>query len=122
METLSITLGGQTYSINKLTIGQQMALGIGVALPESPDPQDNIRRAFERNLNIIVAALSKNHPTMTREWLLENCTATGEERREAVDKILDFAGLIRAEPKPGETAGAPAASNGASLSGASPQP
>ena len=104
-DTINITLDGKPYAVRKLTIRQQIALGVGVALPEVADPQENVQRAFDRNLSIILAALSVDHPEMTRDALLESRT-TAEERRVAVDAILTFAGLIPIAAKPREAAGA----------------
>jgi hypothetical protein len=104
-DTINITLDGKSYAVRKLTIRQQIALGIGVSLPEVTDPQENIQRAFDRNLSILLAALSVDHPEVTRDTLLDS-RATADERRAAVDTILTFAGLLPVEVKPGEAAGA----------------
>lgn len=119
-DTITITLDGKSYTVRRLTIRQQMELGIGVALADAEDPQDNVRRGFDRIVSIIVAALSEDHPEMTRDALLKT-RPTADERRDAVNAILDFAGLIRTAvvKQPGETE---AASTGASSSAASPQP
>ena len=109
-DSITVTLGGKQYRIQQLTIGQQRDLSIGVTLPQSPDPQENVRRAFERNLGIIVAALSKDHPEITMAALLEMRGSSPRERVLAVNTILEFAGLVREkDPKPGEEQAAAAA-------------
>src|SRR5260370_526771 len=67
LEPITITLADKSYAIQQLTIGQDCDLRVGVVLPQSDDPQENIRRAFERNVSIIVAALSADYPELTRD-------------------------------------------------------
>jgi hypothetical protein len=112
MSEITVTLAGKPYTIGQLTIGQQRDLSIGVSLPENKaDPQDNIRRAFDRNIAVIAAALSMDHPEMTTAALLQLRGCTAAERIAAVNTILEYAGLVPAEKQPGE---ADAASIGAS--------
>jgi hypothetical protein len=101
----TITLAGQPYTIQPLTIGQQRDLQIGVTIPPSDDPQENVRRAFDRNLAVILAALSDGYPQITRDALLQMRGSTPQERVAAVNAILEFAGLVaRTETPPGEAA------------------
>jgi hypothetical protein len=111
IEPITITLEDKTYTIRQLTIGQDMDLQIGLMLPQNPDPQENVRCGFERNIAIIVAALSADYPEITRNAILQ-MRVTPEERVAAVDRILDFAGFVKiTKAKPGEAAAgeAPAA-------------
>jgi hypothetical protein len=102
LDPITITLAGNAYTIQQLTIGQQCDLGVGVVLPQSEDPQENVRRAFQRNMSIIAAALAEDHPTLTKDALFK-MRITPQERIAAVDAILKFAGLVQTV-KPGEAA------------------
>lgn len=102
MQTTTIMLAGQPYTIQQLTIGQQRDLQVGVTLPPADDPQENVRRAFDRNLAIIVAGLSKDHPQITMDKLLDMRGSTPQERVAAVNAILEFSGLVAKETPPGE--------------------
>src|SRR5258708_4426330 len=104
IEPITITLAEKSYKIQQLTIGQDCDLRVGVVLPQSDDPQENIRRAFERNVSIIVAALSADYPELTRDTLFK-MRISPQERTAAVDAILEFAGFVPAEKKPGEEIG-----------------
>lgn len=109
-DSITVTLAGKPYTIGMLTIGQQRDLGIGVMLQDvKDDPQENMRRAFDRNLTILAAGLSMDHPDMTVATLLQMRGVTAQERVAAVNAILEFAGLIPAEKKPGEAEAATAA-------------
>jgi hypothetical protein len=110
IEPITITLEEKAYKISQLTIGQQCDLQIGVVLPTSADPQENVQRAFQRNMAVIAAALSVDHPELTKEKLW-SMRISPKERVAAVDAILEFAGLVKPPPaKEGTAAGeAPAA-------------
>jgi hypothetical protein len=101
MSTIKITLGGSQYEITQLTLGQLRDLSIGVALPDVADPQETVKRSFDRAIAVIASALRVQYG-MTVEKLLA-LPITGEELRNAHHEVLVFAGLTPAtEAKAGE--------------------
>lgn len=99
-ETISITLAGNTYVIPSLNLGQLRDLSIGISLPDEPDPQESVRRSYDRAVTIIATALRSGNPQLSVEALYK-MTITRKEMRDAVDAILTFSGLI-AKPSSGE--------------------
>jgi hypothetical protein len=117
-EPLTITLAGVKYTIGQLTLGQLRDLSVGVTLPDAPDPQENVRRSFDRSVNVIATAVVAANPDLTLSKLYE-MAITREEMRDATNEILKFAGLIPAtaakgETTPGEADGAAASTTGSS--------
>jgi hypothetical protein len=109
-ESITITLEGKPYTIGQLNLGQLRDLSIGVTLPDSGDPQDNVRRTFDRSVGVIAVGVGAAHPTLTLAALY-NMNITRNEMRDATNAILKFAGLLPEAPPagsapPGEGAGA----------------
>jgi hypothetical protein len=106
MESLTITLAGKPYTVSQLTLGQLRDLSIGVTLPDTTEPQDVVRRSFDRAVAVISAALIGDHPDMTAE-VLYTMRITRAEMRAANEAVLRFSGLLPAADAPsGEAAGA----------------
>ncbi len=106
MDPITIFLAGKPYTVRPLTLGQSRDLGIGVTLPDVTDPQDAVRRSFDRAVAVISVALSADYPEMPPKAIYDmrsesGQTVTREEMRVANDTVLRLAGFI-AEPKPGE--------------------
>lgn len=94
-DTLTITLANNQYTLPRLTLGQLRDLSIGVVMPDSPDPQETVRRSFDRSVSIIVTALSVSTPDMTHDALYA-MSISRQEMVAASDAILKFSGLITA--------------------------
>src|SRR5262249_45357433 len=93
MSDLSITLAGKSSTLQQLPLKQLRDLSIGVTLPDVPDPQEVIRRSYDRAVAIMATALSKAAPELTSD-VIYDMTITREEMRKATDAILEFAGLV----------------------------
>lgn len=91
--SITITLAGKPYTVSQLTLGQLRDLSVGVTLPDTPDPQEVVRRSFERAASIIVTALRDSNPDLTVDSLYK-LPITRDEMRAANDAILKFSGLI----------------------------
>lgn len=94
----TITLGGRFYALRPLTLGQlrgvlpAFARAAGLANEE----------AIDAAADIIAAALTRDHPALTREALL-GIETTPAELIAAVDAIARLSGLVAAEgPAAGE--------------------
>jgi hypothetical protein len=102
MTDITVTLAGTPYTIGQLTLGQLRDLSVGVVLPDGPDPQDTVRRSFDRSVSIIAVAVGEANPELTPAALYK-MKITRAEMRDAFDAILRFAGMIPAgEAPPGE--------------------
>jgi hypothetical protein len=108
LEPITITLEGKKYTIGELNLGQLRDLSVGVTLPDASDPQENVRRSFDRSVNVIAIGVGDANPEITLAALYK-MKITRVEMRDATDKILLFAGLIPAS--------APAAANGSAPPG-----
>jgi hypothetical protein len=121
-DTLKITLAGKDYSLPRLNLKQLRALSVfgakakmdalkemearekgeGKALP------DIIANAFDSNVEIVAAAMSRAYPDMTEAALFELET-TNEEMLKAANEVLIFAGIVaKPEDAPTGEAEAPA--------------
>lgn len=100
MESITITLGDKTYTVPQLTLGQLRDLAIGVTLPDVSDPQEAVRRSFDRAVNVISTALREENPEMTPEAIYKTRGITNAQMREANDAILQHSGLIPAKVEP----------------------
>jgi hypothetical protein len=93
---ISITLAGQAYEIQRLTLGQQRALHIGMAksidVPEAA--ADRIDFAYDSDVAIVATALSRTHPDMTKDAIFDLET-TKEEIGVAALAVLRFSGLAQ---------------------------
>jgi hypothetical protein len=105
MDSITITLGDKAYAVPQLNLGQLRDLAIGVTLPDVTDPQEAVRRSFDRAVNVISTGLREEHPEMTPEAIYKIRGLTSAQMREANDAILKHSGLISAkkEPSPQET-------------------
>jgi hypothetical protein len=101
MQPVTITLEGKDYAVRPLTLGQVEDLRIALveALPDNE--QEQVRWEYRRNLGVIAAALSTDHPDVT-VGTLKNMRATRDEVSAAVDKIIELSGLKPKEPASGE--------------------
>lgn len=94
METLSITLAGQKFEIQPLTVGQLQDLHIGVVEPIPDDPADSVRQFWSRNIKLIAIALAEAHPQMTEETIRKMRLGTLPAVKQTVEDILVFAGIV----------------------------
>lgn len=96
--TLTITLAGQAYEIQRLTLGQQRALHIGMAksvdVPEVA--ADRIDFAYDSDVAIVATALSRTHPELTKDVIFDLET-TKEEIGVAALAVLRFSGLVSSQ-------------------------
>ena len=107
METLTITLAGQKFVIQPLTVGQLQDLHVGVVETASDEPAEGVRQYWTRNIKLISIALSEAHPNMTEDTIRKMRLGTLPAVKQAVEEILIFAGIwVKKESKSGE---APAA-------------
>ncbi len=94
MDSLVIKLAGKEYTVRQLTLRQGRALGIGV-LRESPtSPDTAFSASVDQSIDILAVALSRDHPEMTADALLD-LEIDVREAREAADRVLVFAGYIK---------------------------
>lgn len=100
-DTIKITLGGTEYNVPRLTLRQMRALELGVikvqenrakAEIEAHSLSDVVDRAYDSNVSIVVAGLSRSHPDITAESIFDMET-TNAEVLAAANAILDFAGM-----------------------------
>ena len=103
MDETVITLEGKPYPLaTPLTLGQIIDLKIAVVRPTAPDPQDEMRRSYQRSLDILTTALSAAYPEIT-EASLRGMTVSDAELTAAVSTILDISGLVpKKDAKVGE--------------------
>jgi hypothetical protein len=90
---ITITLAGQPYTVQPLTLGQIEELSIAVVTPTHDDPQENVRRNFARTVGILRAALAQDYPALTPE-ALRALRITRLELNTATDAILTHSGLV----------------------------
>jgi len=64
---ITITLGGQPYTIQPLTVGQLEDITVAILAPDTDDTQKNARLGFERMIEALAAALKEDHPSVTVE-------------------------------------------------------
>jgi len=99
-ETIKIALAGQEYSVRRLTLRQLRALGIGGvaanAKRESENPAIREEAAYDRYVEVIATALSRDNPEMTAEAILEAEVNGIGEVLVAVNAIFEFSGLVPA--------------------------
>lgn len=68
--SLPIVLAGKTFKITcPFTLAQAENLKIAVVLPRSEDPQEEVKRETQRNIEVLVAALQPEHPDITADVL-----------------------------------------------------
>lgn len=122
-KSATIILAGETYGIDELDIGQLIDLNVALTpdaeekrqrnelrlahpgadeaelqrLANEQDPKGEMRRSFERSLDIVAAALASSHPDLTVEKLRRMKMAPKELNR-AVTMILWHAGLTAEAP------------------------
>lgn len=101
----TITLGGQHFEIQPLTLGQIEALDIAITVPDSEDPQERVRRSTGRMVGALAAALSVDHPEMTAEKI-KATRMTRKEVLAAYIAVLEHSGLVTAGEAQPPAAGA----------------
>lgn len=106
MDPVTITLARKAYPVRPLTLGQLRRLSIGIRKAPPADPEAAEEWAFDQALDVIAAALERDHPEVTRAALL-GLEATLPEMNAASLAILRLSGLVVAPKKgdgPGEAA------------------
>ncbi len=89
MEPVTIRLGGADFAIRPLTLRQLRSVLPAFARAGATGAEDGVDAAVE----IIAAALSRDHPEMTREALLDT-QASVRELAEAVTAVARLSGLV----------------------------
>lgn len=92
-ETMTITLAGKAYEIQRLTLSQLRDLSIGVISEQPADPREFVRESFDRGVEAIAIALRVSAPELTKDALYE-LPITKEEFRAAHDQVLIFSGIV----------------------------
>jgi hypothetical protein len=101
-----VQLAGQVYKITTpLMLGTLIDLRVAQVSPSTGDPQDDMRRNYERSIAIIACGLKDDHPEMDAAKL-RAMRITDEELSLAWREILRISGLEIRDPESGE---APAA-------------
>lgn len=94
-KTAEISLGGVKYAVKALSWGQiKKILPLFAKAPQGVFTDDGAEAFSE----IIVTALSKDYPDVTREFL-DNVTGDYKEFVKAVDTIGEISGLEKPKPK-----------------------
>lgn len=94
----TITLGGRGYALRPLTLGQLRGVLPAFARAAGLANED----AIDAAIDIIAAALTRDHPALTREALL-GLETKPVELIAAVDAIARLSGLVAEEtPSSGE--------------------
>lgn len=102
--SLQLSLAGQTFTIQPLTVGQLEELHVGVVTPEGSGPKEKMRSFYERNIEILAVALSSDHPNMTADTIRKMRIGTLQAMTGAVSDILDFSGISKKEDAKPEAA------------------
>jgi len=96
----TITLGARDYAIRPLTLGQ-----LRIVLPAfARAAKLNAAEGVDAAIDILAAALARDHRDLTRDALLD-LEATPHELASAVARIAELSGLV---PKDGATGEPPA--------------
>lgn len=95
MTATTITLGARDYAIRPLTLGQLRVVLPAFARAAKLNAADGIDAAID----ILAAALARDHASLTCDALLE-FEATPHELASAVARIAELSGLV---PKDGVT-------------------
>lgn len=92
-KSITITLGGQDYAIQPLTIGQLEDVTAAIVAPDTADPQKNARLGFERMIETIAAALKDDHPAVTVE-AIRKMRITRRELMVAHAQVLELSEVV----------------------------
>lgn len=103
MADITITLAGKDYTVGELRLRALRDIHTAALIENMPeDPQEDVRRFYDRTAGVIAAALRCDHPEMTLDAVLD-LAVTRDELIAANNRILQHAGLVPAgEAKPGE--------------------
>jgi len=88
-EEAKITLGGAAFAVRALTLRQLRSVLPAFARAGAIGAEDGVDAAIE----ILAAALSRDHPDITRETLLDT-EASVQELAEAVTTVARLSGLV----------------------------
>ena len=94
---VSIMLGARSYTVRPLTLGQLRVVLPAFARAAKLSAADGIDAAID----ILAAALARDHAALTRGALLE-MEATPHELAAAVAQIAELSGLVPKDGAPGE--------------------
>lgn len=90
-----LKFAGQVFVIHPFTVGQLEALHVGVVIEDGKSPKEDVEKLWARNKAILVAALSEDHGHITAEHLSKMRLGSLKVVNEAVNKILEVAGIIK---------------------------
>ena len=88
-EETKITLGGADFAVRPLTLRQLRSVLPAFARAGAIGAEDGVDAAIE----ILAATLSRDHPEITREMLLDT-EASVQELAEAVTTVARLSGLV----------------------------
>ena len=97
MSATTISLGARDYTIRPLTLGQLRVVLPAFARAAKLGAADGIDAAID----ILAAALARDHAALTRDALLE-FEATPHELASAVARIAELSGLVPKDGAAGE--------------------
>ncbi len=97
MSATTIALGGRSYAIRPLTLGQLRVVLPAFACAARLGAADGIDAAID----ILAAALARDHASLTRDALLD-LEATPQELASAVARIAELSGLVPKDGAAGE--------------------
>jgi hypothetical protein len=92
-DTISVTLAGKEYQIRKLTLNQSRKLRIGTKRLQGIT-EDNMDDFELYAIDVISTALTRAHPDMTAEAILELETTTAEILQ-VYGAVMEFAGFSK---------------------------
>lgn len=98
-DSITIMLAGEAYVIYPFTVGQLEELHVGVMYPSDVDPKENVRNLWRRNVDVLAAALSQDHPQMTRDVIYKKRLGSIKVVNNSINQILKFAGIAGDDPK-----------------------
>lgn len=100
---MKITLAGTEYEVRPLTLRQirDIAASTSAALDEVKDRKSGTKLNWDRQVEVVSTALSRDYPDVTPEFILE-LAIDYREIFKANDAILEFSGLLTKEKAPGE--------------------
>ncbi len=97
MSATTVTLSGRDYAIRPLTLGQ-----LRVVLPAfARAARLNAAEGIDAAIDILAAALARDHATLNRDALLE-LEMLPAELAAAVARIAELSGLVPKDGAPGE--------------------
>jgi hypothetical protein len=109
-DKLTISLGGEKFTVEALTLGDIERLDIARAVEDGIGTQAATKAHYQRCIGIISTALVASGRTDMTPDMLRKLRITAKQMTESAIAILKFSELIPQEPKAGEPVAAVASS------------